>query len=162
MSTARVLACGALVVIASALSASAAGADESDVRVSPHVASPGSTVTVSTEECGPDVAYAKGQAEEGGQINLTEGHRDGELSGDFTVPNSTEDGTYSITVKCPPGIRLETSFEVADHPNGPVRGGFGGADGLNGTEIVVGSALVLCATAGGVIMMRRRTNGGTA
>ncbi|MET8299131.1 hypothetical protein ABZW02_34670 [Streptomyces sp. NPDC005180] len=35
-------------------------------------------------------------------------------------------------------------------------GGFGGADGLNGTEVAIGAALILTAAAGGLLTMRRR------
>lgn len=101
--TAHVLAGGALAMMAFCTSAATAAAEESEVSVSPEVAYPGSTVRVSTEVCGPDVGYAKGQAEVGGQINLLDGAREGELAGEFTVPDDTADGVYNITVKCPRG-----------------------------------------------------------
>ncbi|MEU2156700.1 hypothetical protein ABZ532_17070 [Streptomyces sp. NPDC019396] len=182
MRSARVLAVGALAVIACGWPAVATAADESagrestrresvsresgssgsEIGVSPDVAFPGSTITVSTTACGDEVAYAKGQAEYAGQINLTETAHKGELAGDFTVPDDVEDGVYDITVKCPPGTRVETSFEVARRPNGAVHGGFGGATGLNGTEVVIGSALLAGASAIGVIAMRRRADSGSA
>ncbi|MEV4331436.1 hypothetical protein AB0K02_12985 [Streptomyces sp. NPDC049597] len=161
MRSARILACSALTLCALGLPATAAGADESDVSVSPQRAFPGSTITVSTEVCGPDVTYAKGQAEAGGQINLTKGHGS-ELVGDFTVPETAEDGEYTITVKCPPRTRVETSFQVVSRPEGAVRGGFGGAGGVNGTQIVVGSLLIAGAAAGGAVTMRRRRFAGIA
>ncbi|UUN28293.1 hypothetical protein [Streptomyces sp. FIT100] len=154
MRTARVLAVGALTVIAFGLPGAAAVADESDVHVSPDVAYPGSTVTVSTSAC-ESGGYAKGQAEAGGQINLTESDNEGELAGEFTVPDDAADGVYSITVKCPPATRVMTEFEVARQPEGAVRGGFGGAGGMSGTEIAAGSALILGA-AGGLVARRRR------
>ncbi|MET7620632.1 hypothetical protein [Streptomyces sp. NPDC005408] len=156
MRTARILACAALTLCALGLPETAAGADESEVFVSPQKAFPGSTITVSTEVCGPDVTYAKGQAAAGGQINLTEGQRSGELAGDFTVPDTAEEGVYTITVRCPPKTSVETSFEVVSRPEGAVHGGFGGAEGLNGTRAAVGSLLIAGAAAGGVLRMRRR------
>ncbi|MGW0701510.1 hypothetical protein ACWD0A_19770 [Streptomyces sp. NPDC002867] len=162
MRSARILACSALTLCALGLTAAAAGADESDVSVSPQRAFPGSTITVSTEVCGPDATYAKGQAEAGGQINLTEGQDSGELVGDFTVPETAEDGVYTITVKCPPRTRVETSFQVVSRPEGAVRGGFGGAEGVNGTQIAVGSLLIAGAAAGGALTMRRRRFAGIA
>ncbi|WP_328394335.1 hypothetical protein OHS70_05815 [Streptomyces sp. NBC_00390] len=157
--TAHVLAGGALAMMAFCTSAATAAAEESEVSVSPEVAYPGSTVRVSTEVCGPDVGYAKGQAEVGGQINLLDGAREGELAGEFTVPDDTADGVYNITVKCPPRTRVETTIEVARRPSGPVRGGFGGAGGTDPAEIAVGSALIAGAVAGGVVLMRRRLGG---
>lgn len=156
MRTARIFACGAMMLCALGLPVAAAGADESDVSVSPQRAFPGSTVTVSTEVCGEDVTYAKGQAEAGGQINLTEGRRSGELAGDFTVPDTAAAGVYTITVKCPPKTRVETSFEVVSPPKGAVHSGFGGSEGPNGTQVLVGSVLIAGAAAGGVVTMRRR------
>jgi hypothetical protein len=140
-------------------SAATAVAEESEVGVSPEVAYPGSTVRVSTEACGPDVGYAKGQAEAGGQINLLDGTREGELAGEFTVPDDTADGVYNITVKCPPRTRVETTIEVARRPNGSVRGGFGGTDGTDPAEIAIGSVMIAGAVAGGVVLMRRRLGG---
>ncbi|MFE3328005.1 hypothetical protein [Streptomyces sp. NPDC059176] len=163
MRTARAaLAGGALAVLALGSAAPLAAADESEVSVSPRVAAPGSTVTVSTSACGPDVTYAKGQAEAGGQINMVENQNEGELAGDFTVPGDAKDGVYSITVKCPPSTRATADFEVARQPNGPVRGGFGGASGLNSTEIVIGSLLLAAAATGGAIRMRNRMNSSAA
>lgn len=163
MRTARAaLAGGALAVLALGSSASLAAADESEVSVSPRVAAPGSTVTVSTSACDPNVTYAKGQSEAGGQINMLENHNEGELAGDFTVPDDAKDGVYSITVKCPPSTRAMASFEVARRPDGPVHGGFGGASGLNSTEIVLGSVLLAAAATGGAIRMRHRMNSSPA
>ncbi|MDH2389710.1 MULTISPECIES: hypothetical protein [Streptomyces] len=158
MRTARVRAVGALTMLALGFPAASAAADESEVHVSPGVAYPGSTVAVSTSACESDVAYAKGQAEAGGQINLLEGGTKGELSGEFTVPQDTEEGVYSITVKCPPSTRVVTEFEVARQPDGAVRGGFGGAGAMSGTEIAAGSALIVGAAAGGIVLRRRRSD----
>ncbi|MFD4139822.1 hypothetical protein [Streptomyces sp. NPDC058572] len=160
--TAHVLAGGALAMMAFCTSAATAAAEESEVSVSPEVAYPGSTVRVSTAVCGPDVGYAKGQAEAGGQINLLESDREGELAGEFTVPDGTKGGIYNITVKCPPRTRVETTIEVAHRPSGAVHSGFGGATGTNFTQIAIGSALIAGAAAGGLVMMRRRAAGAPA
>ncbi|MEU3299440.1 MULTISPECIES: hypothetical protein [unclassified Streptomyces] len=156
MRTARLLAGSALAMVALGISAPAAVAEGSEVSVSPEVGYPGSTITVSTSICASDATYAKGQSEAGGQINLVESGREGELEGNFTVPANAKEGTYAITVKCPPGVRVDTEFEVARRPSGAVSGGFGGADGLNGTEVAIGAALILTAAAGGLLTMRRR------
>ncbi|WP_338677280.1 hypothetical protein V1460_33185 [Streptomyces sp. SCSIO 30461] len=161
MRSTRVLVVGAMVVIACGWQSVATAADESGIGVSPDVAFPGSTVTVSTTACEGDVAYAKGQAEYAGQIHLTETGHDGELAGDFTVPDDIKDGVYDITVKCLTGGRVETSYQVARRPDGAVHGGFGGATGLNGTEVVIGSALLAGASAIGLIAMRRRADSGS-
>ncbi|MFD5429176.1 hypothetical protein [Streptomyces sp. NPDC127084] len=161
MRSTRVLAVGALVVIACGWPAVATAADESGISVSPDVAFPGSTVTVSTTVCEDDVTYAKGQAEYAGQVNLTETGDGGELAGGFTVPDDIEDGVYDLTVKCPPGTLVETTYQVARRPDGAVHGGFGGATGLNGTEVVIGSALLAGASAIGLIAMRRRADSGS-
>lgn len=163
MRTARLLAGSALALAALGIPAPVAVAEGSDVTVSPEVGYPGSTITVSTSGvCDPAATYAKGQAEIGGQINLTEGGSEGELAGTFTVPDDAKEGTYNITVKCPPGVRVESEFEVAERPNGAVSGGFGGGGGMNSTEMAIGAALVLTATAGGVLTLRRRHGNGSA
>ncbi|TXS57631.1 hypothetical protein [Streptomyces sp. t39] len=165
MRSVRMLVCGTAVAAALAVPvapAAAAVSGESDVSVSPMRAYPGSTVSVSTEVCGPDATYAKGQAEAGGQINLTDDGAAGELAGDFTVPEGAEAGVYTITVKCPPRTRVQASFEVVDRPAGAVSGGFGGAGGLNGTQIAIGGLLIAGAAAGGMATKRRRAASATA
>lgn len=158
MRSVRMLVCGTAVLAAlgAAAAPAAAVSGESDVSVSPQRAYPGSTVTVSTEVCGPAATYAKGQAEAGGQINLTDDGAVGELAGDFTVPEVAEAGVYTITVKCPPRTRVEASFEVVGRPAGAVSGGFGGTGGLDGTQLVLGGLLIAGAAAGGVATKRRR------
>ncbi|MFC9272801.1 hypothetical protein ACFTXJ_34055 [Streptomyces zhihengii] len=158
MRSVRMLVCGTAVLAAVGLPAVSAAAvsGESDVSVSPQRAYPGSTVSVSTEVCGPDATYAKGQAEAGGQINLTDDGAEGELAGDFTVPEGAEAGVYTITVKCPPRTKAEASFEVVGRPAGAVSGGFGGAGGLDGTQVAVGGLLIVGAAAGGMATKRRR------
>ncbi|MER7815837.1 hypothetical protein [Streptomyces sp. NPDC096153] len=163
MRTARLLAGSALALAALGIPAPAAVAEGSEITVSPEVGYPGSTITVSTSgACEPGATYAKGQAEIGGQINLTESGREGELEGTFTVPENAKEGTYDITVKCPPGVRVQSEFEVAGRPNGAVSGGFGGGGGMNSTEMAIGAVLVLTATAGGVLTLRRRHGNGSA
>lgn len=55
----------------------AAAADDSDARIDPWNAYPGSTVTVSTRACDPDVDYGKGWSEVGGEFHLFEGEQRG-------------------------------------------------------------------------------------
>lgn len=55
----------------------AAAAEDSDVRIDPWNAAPGSTVTVSTSACDPDADYGKGRSEVGGDFHLFEGDEEG-------------------------------------------------------------------------------------
>jgi hypothetical protein len=145
-----------LVVGALFLSVPAAvAADDSDVRIHPGNASPGSTVTVSTTACGPEVTYGKGESEAGGSFHLFEGDGEGVLTGKFKVPEETGSGTHSVTVKCPPRIKLTDTHEITGHsPHGAVDAGFGADD--RGTQLALGGVLLAGAAAGSVVRMRRR------
>ncbi|MEU2281452.1 sortase [Streptomyces sp. NPDC013178] len=137
----------------------AVAAGDSGVDIYPGKASPGSTVTVRTTACGADVTYGKGESEAGGKFHLFEGDHKGELKGRFTVPEGIEDRTDTITVKCPPRIKITDTYEISDHrPNGAVEAGFGDASDSN-TQLVLGSVLIAAAGAGWLVRMRHRSNG---
>ncbi|MER5182782.1 sortase [Streptomyces sp. NPDC002896] len=136
----------------------AVAADGSDVQINPWSASPGSTVTVTTEACGPDVDYGKGWSEVGGQFHLFEGDYPGELVGQFEIPEGTRPGSDTITLKCPPRIQITDTYQVTGRPpSGSVGAGFGPPEDSS-TQLALGGVLVAGAAAGGVVMMRRRTN----
>lgn len=133
----------------------AVAADDSDIHIRPGNASPGSTVTVSTTACGPEVTYGKGTSEAGGAFHMFEGDREGELTGRFRVPEEAGPGTHGVTVKCPPRIKLTDTHEVTGHsPRGAIDAGTG-TDG-KGTQLALGGLLLAGAAAGGVVRMRRR------
>ncbi|WP_455356346.1 sortase [Streptomyces sp. SYSU K217416] len=134
----------------------AVAAGDSDIHIRPGNVSPGSTVTVSTTACGPEVTYGKGQSEAGGAFHLFEGDRKGVLTGEFKVPEGTRSGSDTVTVKCPPRTRVTDTYRVTDrHPSGAVDAGFGSAQD-KGTQLALGSVLLAGAAAGSVIRMRRR------
>lgn len=149
-----------LVLGALGLSASAAvAAGDSDIDISPRNASPGSTVTVSTKACGPDVTYGKGESKAGGAFHLFEGDGEGVLTGEFQVPEGIEPGSDTVTLKCPPRIKVTDTYEIADrHPSGAVDAGFGPAED-RGTQFAVGGVLLAGAAAGAVVRRRRRLSG---
>ncbi|MGW3628081.1 sortase [Streptomyces sp. NPDC000880] len=149
-----------LVLGALALSAPAAvAADDSDIQIRPGTASPGSTVTVSTEACGEDVTYGKGESEAGGAFHLFEGDRAGVLTGEFQIPEETDLGSDTVTVKCPPRIKITDTYKVTDHqPSGAVDAGFGPAKD-RGTQFALGGVLLAGAAAGVAVRRRRRPSG---
>lgn len=105
------LALGALGLSASA--AVAAGA--SDIDIQPGKASPGTKVIVSTKACGPDVTYGKGESKAGGAFHLFEGESKGELTGEFELPEGTKPGSDTVTLKCPPRIKVTDTYQITDH-----------------------------------------------
>ncbi len=139
----------------------AVAADGSDVRISPGGASPGSTVTVSTTACGPDVDYGKGWSEVGGQFHLFEGDSKGVLTGQFQIPEGTRADSDTVTLKCPPRIKITDTYQITGRPpSGSVSAGFGPADD-RGLQIALGGVLLAGAAAGGVVTMRRQNGNRT-
>jgi hypothetical protein len=150
---------GALGLSVPAAVAAGGPASDAGMHISPGNASPGSTVTVETMACGPEVTYGKGESEAGGAFHLFEGDRAGVLTGQFEVPEGTPAGSDTITLKCPPRTKITDSYEITGHhPKGAVDAGFGAATD-KGTQLAVGCALLAGAAAGGVVRMRRRPNG---
>ncbi|GHH19148.1 sortase [Streptomyces rubradiris] len=133
----------------------AAAADDSDIRIDPWNAAPGSTVTVSTSACDPDADYGKGTSEAGGDFHLFEGDEEGVLTGEFQVPEGTEPGSDTITLKCPPLTKVTGTYQITGRsPEGSVDAGFGPADD-SGTGLALGGGLLLTAAAGAVWLYRR-------
>ncbi|MCX4821320.1 sortase [Streptomyces sp. NBC_01142] len=137
----------------------AAAADDSGIRIHPGNASPGSTVTVTTTACGPEVTYGKGESEAAGAFHFFEGDRKGVLTGQFEVPEGARPGSDTVTLKCPPRTKITDTYEITSrHPSGAVDAGFG-ADVDKGTQIALGGVLLAGAAAGSVVRMRRRPSG---
>ncbi|MER7487733.1 sortase [Streptomyces sp. NPDC126497] len=133
-------------------------AGDSGVHISTRRAAPGSTVRVSTTACGSET-YGKGESEAGGQFHLLPGDREGVLTGEFQVPSGTEPGAYTVTLKCPPRIKVTGTYLVGTgNPSGAVDAGFGAGDD-RGAQLALGAALLAGAAAGGAIRMRRRPAG---
>ncbi|MFJ9060216.1 sortase [Streptomyces sp. NPDC102409] len=150
------LAVGSLALAAPAAEAAADPSGDLTIRISPAKASPGSEVTVSTRSCGTET-YGKGTSEVAGAFHLFEGDRKGVLVGVFEIPRGTEPGTDTVTVKCPPRIKITDTYEIADRaPSGGVDAGFGSPSDQS-TQLALGSVLLAGAVAGGVVRMRRRT-----
>ncbi|GAA2918307.1 sortase [Kitasatospora cinereorecta] len=150
------LAVGALALSAPAAAAAGTPAGEQTIHIRPGKASPGSQVTVSTRACGKET-YGKGISEVGGDFHLFAGERPGVLVGVFEIPAGTEPGTDTVTVKCPPRIKITDTYEIVRRaPTGGVDAGFG-APADRSTQLAAGSVLLAGAAAGGVVRMRRRT-----
>lgn len=128
--------------------------------VSPTTVAPGGTVTLNATNCQePLVKVSSGIFD---AVELNEGK-----SGTATVDADAKAGAqYEVTFDCK-GEKGTTTLTVAGHSTGTgtgtttpskgVKAGLGGgAAGLNGTEIAVGSALLAGALGGGVFLMRRR------
>ncbi|MFF4244548.1 sortase [Streptomyces sp. NPDC001822] len=130
-------------------------AGEQTIRISPAHASPGAQVTVSTRACGKET-YGKGTSEAGGAFHLFEGDRKGVLVGVFEIPRDAEPGTDTVTVKCPPRIKITDTYRITDRaPSGGVDAGFGAPTDTS-TQLALGSVLLAGAAAGGVVRLRRR------
>ncbi|MFF3614864.1 sortase [Streptomyces sp. NPDC002580] len=152
-----------LIIGVLALQAPAAGAvGDSNLRINPGSALPGSTVTVSTTACGPDVTYGKGESEVGGQFHLFQGDRKGVLTGEFQVPGEGKPGIDTVTVKCPPRIQITDTYQiVGQSPFGGVKAGFGATENTQ-TYVALGGGLITVAAAGALVRMRRRSQGDPA
>ncbi|MGW1026479.1 sortase [Streptomyces sp. NPDC002577] len=152
-----------LVLGALGLHVPVAAADGSDIYINPWSASPGSTVTVTTTACGPDVTFGKGWSKVGGQFNLFGDDGEGALTGHFRIPKGTRPGTDTITLKCPPRIKITETYQVTGRsPRGSVGAGFGPAEGSSDLRLALGGALIAGAAAVGAVRMRRRVNIGRA
>ncbi|MFD4034596.1 sortase [Streptomyces sp. NPDC058637] len=126
------------------------------IHIRPGKASPGTRVTVSTRACGKEI-YGKGVSEAAGDFHLFAGERPGVLVGVFEIPAGTAPGTDTVTVKCPPRIKLTDTYEIVGRaPTGAVDAGFG-VPTDQGIQLTAGSVLLAGAAAGGVVRMRRRT-----
>ncbi|MGX1267388.1 sortase [Streptomyces phaeoluteigriseus] len=147
-----------LVVGALALQVPAAvavGDPSLDIRT--RAGSPSSTVTVSTAACGASVTYGKGQSEVAGAFHLFEGEEKGVLTGQFTVPAGTEATTDTVTVKCPPRVKLTDSYTLtARQPDGAVEAGFGDTDST-APHLAVGGVLIAAGAAGWLVRVRNRS-----
>ncbi|WP_406364457.1 sortase [Streptomyces sp. NBC_00645] len=133
-----------------------ADAPDSQLRIIPGNASPGSTVTVTTTACGAET-YGKGESEASGKFHLFAGKRKGELTGEFQIPAGGTPGTDTVTVKCPPRIKITDTYEITSRqPNGAVEAGFGDVKDTD-TQVALGGALLAAAAAGSLVRMRRRT-----
>ncbi|GGY79723.1 sortase [Streptomyces olivaceoviridis] len=136
----------------------AAAADDSDVRIDPWNAPPGSTVTVSTRACDADADYGKGWSEVGGEFHLFAGDEEGVLTGEFEIPEGTRPGDDTVTVKCPPLTKVTETYRVTGRPpSGSVDAGFGPAEDT-GTGLALAGGLLATAAAGGAVWLYRRPN----
>ncbi|MFF8841425.1 sortase [Streptomyces sp. NPDC015127] len=144
----------ALVFGTLALSVPAAvAAEESDISISPRNAAPGTTVTVTTTACGKET-YGKGESETGGKFHLLEGDQKGVLVGEFQVPEDASSGLDTITLKCPPRVKVTGTHRISDRPSGAVEAGFGDPTDQS-TQLTIGGLLLTGAIAGAVARTRR-------
>lgn len=153
---------GGLVLALSVPGAAAAAGDPgtaSELRIRSGDSTPGSTVHVSTTACGDGVTYGKGESVAGGAFHLFEGDSAGELAGEFTIPQGAEPGTDTITVKCPPRVRITSTYEITtSKPSGAVDAGYGPADDTTG-QLAAGGVLIAGGLATAALRLRRRPPG---
>lgn len=134
----------------------AAAAGDSGLDISTRQGASGSKVTVSTTACGAET-YGKGESELAGSFHLFAGDTKGVLTGEFTVPEGASASTDSVTVKCPPRVKITASYQLtADRPDGAVEAGFGD-DGNTAPQLALGGALVAAAAGGWLVRMRHRS-----
>ncbi|MFF8196353.1 sortase [Streptomyces bobili] len=137
----------------------AAAAGESRLDIHSRPGSSGTKVTVSTTACGAET-YGKGQSDVAGAFHLLEGKRKGVLTGQFVVPEGTEATTDTVTVKCPPRVKLTESYALtARRPHGAVEAGFGDTDDT-ATQLAVGGVLMAAGAAGWLGRVRHRSQAG--
>ncbi|MDW8809407.1 sortase [Streptomyces scabiei] len=131
------------------------------MHISPRHAAPGSIVTVSTRACGSET-YGKGESEAGGKFHLLQGDQQGVLTGEFKVPDDTEAGGYTVTLKCPPRVKVTGMYWVGTGtPSGAIDAGSGEAND-KGTQLALGAALLAGAATGGALKRRCRPAGARA
>ncbi|WP_367041668.1 hypothetical protein [Streptomyces sp. Je 1-332] len=183
MRKARLLTTAALTVASAALLAPAAAAAApaaggGGLEVHPATVMPGSTVTVSTTECGSDgSASGDASAVGAGTFTLAPGsdeEHEGSAAGRFEVPPSAQPGTYEIVAKCSGSgadgkqvagdlVVTITSTAAAREqqvtPKGHVKTGVGGALGPDPVQTAAGVAALAVAAAGGTWLLHRRARG---
>ncbi|MGW7356990.1 sortase [Streptomyces sp. NPDC054802] len=147
---------GALALSSPAAAAVAAGEGDGSVSISERKATPGTTITVTTTACGKET-YGKGESEAAGPFHLFEGDRAGELVGEFQVPADAASGSDTVTLKCPPRVKVTGTYQITGRPSGAVDAGFGDATGRT-TQFALGGALLAGAAAGTVARTRRRAS----
>ncbi|MFI9049922.1 hypothetical protein [Streptomyces sp. NPDC053427] len=166
----RPLTGAALCAAALALAAPAASAgDFGEVEASPQPARAGSSVSLTTRDCGHSrSATVDAGALGGGTATLRPGGDGGALVGEFHVRPDTRPGNYGIAGTCADGKDLTGTVSAGTvgaqgrpMPRGAVRTGVGPtAEGADATEILAGTGLMLAAAAGGTWVLRRRHGGG--
>ncbi|MER5400638.1 sortase [Streptomyces sp. NPDC002599] len=150
---------GLLLGVLALQSPAAVAAGDTELRIDPGNALPGSTVTVTTTACGPDVTYGKGESASGVKFHMFGSNRRGVLVGEFQIPAEGASGTDTVTVKCPPRIKLTDTYEIANQqPNGAIHAGFGDAQDTS-TRVAMGGALITAAAGGALYRIRRRSLG---
>ncbi|OIK04479.1 hypothetical protein [Streptomyces monashensis] len=164
--TARLLT-GIALVGAAAAPAWAGTADALDVT--PGTVVPGGHVTVNTAACGKNSGGATGDAGAvgAGTFLLAPSAHEGDVIGQFAVPESAQPGTYEIVARCAEGNRQVTGDLVvaltAAHgqvqPHGSLKTGVGGALGPDPVHTAAGVAALAVAAAGGTWLLHRRARG---
>ncbi|WSQ14698.1 hypothetical protein OG604_47090 [Streptomyces sp. NBC_01231] len=75
------------------------------------------------------------------------------------MPGGTEAGGYTVTLKCPPRVKITGEYWVGTgNPSGAIDAGFGAAN-VKGAQLALGTVLLAGAAAGVAIKMRRRPAG---
>ncbi|MFF8943300.1 hypothetical protein ACF1A5_13715 [Streptomyces sp. NPDC014864] len=156
------------VAAASGLAAPAYAADTAGLEVYPSPVVPGGQVTVNTKACG-EKATAAGDASAvgAGPFTLAPSAHEGDAIGQFRVPESAQQGTYEIVVRCAEGgkevrgdlVVTLTAVRGQVLPRGSVKTGVGGALGPDPVQSAAGVAALAVAAAGGTWLLHRRARG---
>lgn len=170
----------AVAVVALGLTAPAYAGDVGRLEITPATAAPGTTVTVSTTACGPN---GEGLGDAGDldaeDFEVRPGTHKEDATGQFTVPQGTAPGTYTIGVTCDNGKEADGDLEVTagssssgwakpddgwakpepTKPSGHVQTGVGGSVRPDTAQIAAGAGVIAAAAVGGVLLMRRRSQG---
>jgi hypothetical protein len=137
--------------------ASAFASSAGEIEVSPRVAEPGDTITLSTEACRGEAHVWVVVDGVKHRIELEKKTSEG-ITGWFRVPRDADKGRYEVEGTCErTGRALEGHFRVSNEPEGgPSTGAGGSVSGTSVTETAGGAALAATAAAGGVVLLRRR------
>lgn len=178
MCSPRLLTGAALSVAALGLTSTTAFAgDFGAVRISPDQARPGTTVSLSTMDCGKSRSASIDASTLGaGNITFTRGSDRGRLTARLKIKADTKPGNYGVGGTCDDGKEITGTVHVGRAtgggrptagptmpPKGKMKTGVGStSQSSNTTEIAAGTGALLAAAAGGIWFVRRRRSGGRA
>lgn len=164
-------AAAAVTVLALTAAPSAYAGDLGRLEITPATASPGTKVTVNTTACAPKgTGIGDANDLDAGDFELRPGTHKEDAVGQFTVPQGTKPGTYTIGVSCDNGKEASGDLEVTagssgwpkpepDRPSGHVKTGVGGSVRPDTAQIAAGAGVLVAAAVGGALLLRRRANG---
>ncbi|MFF4605644.1 hypothetical protein ACFY12_23255 [Streptomyces sp. NPDC001339] len=156
--------------------------DFGEIGSSPDPARPGTTVSLSTTDCGNSrSASIDASTVGGGTLSFTRGSEKGPLAAWLKLRADTEPGTYGVGGTCDNGKMITGTVHIGTvHGTGPGTGhraagpstpprtgmtagaGSGAGENTSTTEIAAGTGALLTAFAGGIWWVRHRRTRGRA